>query len=325
MDPAQRIKRHKDDWAELERLLVALDNVRRPVRAEDIDRLTTLYKAAATHLSAMRTQWPNDSTTTYLNHLVARAHHVLYRQNDKGGSRFRRFFGAYFPNLILQRRAFILMACALFLLGLIAGYAAVWSDPLNVHLVLPSNIANAIDPAATDDPRGDLHSPLVSTEIFINNIRVAMLAFVSGVTLGFGTVYLLVFNGLLIGALAAVFAQAGETYVFWAYILPHGIIELVAIFIAGGAGLYMGYRFFVPGAYTRKRQFLQAAQESVLLLVGTLPLFVIAGLIEGYITPSDLSLGVKYAVAGATLLLLAVYVALGSLRARFAPSGSGTR
>ncbi|WP_276353067.1 stage II sporulation protein M [Cohnella caldifontis] len=322
MDPAQRIKRYKDDWSELERLLGALDKVRGPIRAEDIDRLTALYKSASAHLAAMRTQWPGDSTTTYLNHLVARAHHVLYRQNEKGASRVRQFFGVLFPSLIRRRFPFVLAAGALFLLGMIAGFAAVWADPLNMHLVLPAHIAGTIDPAATDQPRGDLHSPLVSTEIFINNIRVAMLAFVSGVTLGFGTLYLLAYNGLLIGALAAVFMQAGKSYVFWAYILPHGVIELAAIFIAGGSGLYMGYRFFVPGAYTRKRQFLQAAKESVQLLLGTIPLLVVAGIIEGYVTPSELTLGVKYAVAGATLVLLALYCFYGSIRGRSAPSNS---
>ncbi len=325
MDPAQRIQRYKEVWSELERLLDALNHIRRPISAGDIDRLTALYKSAAAHLSAMRTQWPNDPTATYLNHLVARAHHVLYKQSDKGASRIGRFLGTYFPSLIRRRQPFILIAGALFLLGMIAGFAAVGSDPLNLYLVLPANIANAIDPAATNAPRGDLHSPLVSTEIFINNIRVAMLIFVSGVTLGIGTVYLLAYNGLIVGALAAVFMQAGESYVFWAYILPHGIIELTAIFIAGGAGLYMGYRFFVPGAYPRKRQFLQAAKESVQLLLGTIPLFVIAGIIEGYVAPSQLPLGVKYAAAGGTLLLLVLYYVYGQFRARSALSNPGIR
>ncbi|MFB9276588.1 stage II sporulation protein M [Cohnella cellulosilytica] len=325
MDPAQRIQRYKEDWSELERLLGALNHIRRPISAGDIDRLTALYKSAAAHLSAMRTQWPNDPTTTYLNHLVARAHHVLYKQSDKGAGSIGRFLGAYFPSLIRRRQPFILIAGALFLLGMIAGFAAVWTDPLSLHLVLPANIADAIDPAATNAPRGELHSPLVSTEILINNIRVAMLIFVSGVTLGIGTVYLLAYNGLIVGALAAVFVQAGESYVFWAYILPHGIIELTAIFIAGGAGLYMGYRFFVPGAYPRKRQFLRAAKESVQLLLGTIPLFVIAGIIEGYVTPSELPLGAKYAAAVGTLLLLALYYVYGRVRARSVPSNPSIR
>jgi uncharacterized membrane protein SpoIIM required for sporulation len=149
-----------------------------------------------------------------------------------------------------------------------------------------------------------------------NNIRVAVLAFVSGITLGLGTIYLLVTNGLLIGALAAVFVQSGKSYIFWAYILPHGIIELTAIFIAGGAGLYMGYRIFVPGPYSRKHRFLESAKESAQLMLGTIPLFVIAGIIEGYITPSAISLEAKYLVASATLLLFAVYYVYGASKQR---------
>ncbi|UJF32577.1 stage II sporulation protein M [Paenibacillus hexagrammi] len=173
-------------------------------------------------------------------------------------------------------------------------------------------MADQIDPSKTADPRGDLHSPLISTAIMTNNIRVAVMAFISGVTLGFGTAYLMISNGLIVGALAAVFMQSGKSYVFWAYILPHGIIELSAIFIAGGAGLYMGYRFFVPGPFPRRARFLESAKESAQLLIGTVPLFVIAGIIEGYITPSTLSLEVKYLIAGGTLVILALYYMYGA-------------
>jgi uncharacterized membrane protein SpoIIM required for sporulation len=114
--------------------------------------------------------------------------------------------------------------------------------------------------------------------------------------------------------------QSGKSYVFWAYILPHGIIELAAIFIAGGAGLYMGYRIFVPGPFSRKYRFLESAKESAQLLLGTIPLFVIAGIIEGYITPSTFSLEAKYIVAGATLLLFAVYYTYGSRKGKLLTS-----
>jgi uncharacterized membrane protein SpoIIM required for sporulation len=147
-----------------------------------------------------------------------------------------------------------------------------------------------------------------------NNIKVAVLAFVGGITFGVATVYFMIFNGLLLGALAAVYWQAGKSYEFWAYILPHGVIELTAIFIAGGAGLYMGYRMFVPGQYPWGLQLIRTAKESVQLLMGTIPLFVIAGIIEGFITPSSLSLTTKYAVAIGTLALLTGYYIYGRLR-----------
>src|SRR5699024_5408907 len=105
----------------------------------------------------------------------------------------------------------------------------------------------------------------------------------------------------------------GMSYEFWAYIVPHGMIELTAIFIAGGAGLLMGYKLFVPGSYSRGYQLKENAKRSVQLFLGTIPLFIIAGIIEGFITPSTLSLEVKYAVALITIIGLLLYVTWGKL------------
>jgi uncharacterized membrane protein SpoIIM required for sporulation len=312
MDIPRFITLHKSKWTELEQLTEQLTRHTSPIRASQLDRFTELYKAVSSNLATLQTYRPADDTTMYLNHLVAKAHNVMYKENNKSNLQLQVLFLSYFPSMLRQRRLFIVFALILFVLGGLAGFIAVWNDPLNLYQIVPANIAAGIDPSQTAQPRGDLHSPIVSTTIMTNNIRVAVLAFVSGITLGIGTMYLLVTNGLLIGALAAVFLNSGKSYVFWAYILPHGIIELTAIFIAGGAGLYMGYRMFVPGFYSRKLRFLETAKESAQLLLGTLPLFVIAGIIEGYITPSSLTLETKYIIAGVTLILLAVYYAAGS-------------
>ncbi|WP_409343158.1 stage II sporulation protein M [Paenibacillus sp. MBLB4367] len=318
MDLGAFTRQHKPLWSELEQLLARFGKRKGRIAAEDVDRLTALYKSASSHLAALRTYRPNDETTQYLNHLVSRAHHAMYQESNKSSAQLRHFFGRHLIGLVRERRLFIILALVLFAVGGLSGYIAVWQDPANAYAVLPAGMADSIDPAKTELPRGDIHSPVVSTEIMTNNIRVAVLAFVSGITLGVGTVYLMLYNGLLIGALAAVFMHSGKSYVFWAYILPHGVIELTAIFIAGGAGFYMAYRMIVPTRYSRKYEFLQAAKQSAQLLIGTIPLFVIAGIIEGYITPSVLSLEVKYAVAGATLLLLAAYYAYGIRSARAA-------
>jgi uncharacterized membrane protein SpoIIM required for sporulation len=316
MDISRFIKEHKSQWTELEQLLAQMGNRKSRLHAEHLDRFTELYKTVSSHLATLQTYRPTDEMTFYLNQLVAKAHNVMYQENNRSSHQLRAFFLNYFPALIRKRKLFVAFALALFLIGGGSGYAAVWNNPLNLYQIVPPSLAAGIDPAKTDQPRGELHSPLVSTTIMTNNIRVAVLAFVSGITLGLGTVYLLVTNGLLIGALAAVFMQSGKSYIFWAYILPHGVIELTAIFIAGGAGLYMGYRIFVPGPYSRKHRFLESAKESAQLLLGTIPLFVIAGIIEGYITPSTMPLEAKYIVAGATLLLLAVYYVYGGASKR---------
>ncbi|SEC57511.1 stage II sporulation protein M [Paenibacillus sp. GP183] len=317
MEISRFIKEHKSQWTELEQLLAQMGKKRKSrLYAEHLDRFTELYKSVSSHLATLQTYRPADEMTFYLNQLVAKAHNVMYQENNRSSQQLRAFFLNYFPALIRKRKLFVVFALALFLIGGVSGYVAVWKDPLNLYQIVPPSMAAGIDPAQTNQPRGDLHSPLVSTTIMTNNIRVAVMAFVSGITLGLGTIYLLVTNGLLIGALAAVFVQSGRSYIFWAYILPHGVIELTAIFIAGGAGLYMGYRIFVPGPYSRKHRFLESAKESAQLMLGTIPLFVIAGIIEGYITPSAISLEAKYLVAGATLLLLAVYYVFGASKQR---------
>ncbi len=311
MEINRYIRDNKAIWTELEALLNQMNKKKSKLHATQLDRFTELYKAVSAHLATMQTVYPTNEATIMLNHLVARAHNTMYQESNKSSQQLRTFFLHYFPALIGTRALFILFALLLFGIGGLSGFLAVRADPLNLTLIVPANIAEGLDPTQTELPRENLNSPMMSTEIMTNNIRVAVLAFVSGITLGIGTVYLLIMNGLLIGALAAVFMQAGKSYVFWAYILPHGVIELAAIFIAGGAGLYMGYRIFVPGIYSRTHRLLETAKESAQLMLGTIPLFIIAGIIEGYITPSTLSLDVKYIVASVTLLLLIVYYVYG--------------
>ncbi|MEK8132286.1 stage II sporulation protein M [Paenibacillus filicis] len=316
MDIQRFIRDHRPVWSELERLLERFDRRKREVQAEEIDRLTSLYKQASSHLAYAQTYYAGDEVETFLNQLVTRAHHTLYAEQWKSGTRIGEFFKRHFIGYMLERRWFILLATLLFLIGGVSGFAAVWQDPLNLYAVLPASIADNVDPQRVGENHDSVQHAIMSSTIMTNNIRVAVLAFVSGITFGILTVYLMAYNGLIIGALAALFWQSGRSYSFWAYILPHGIIELTAIFIAGGAGLYMGYRMIVPGIYTRKYMFLRSVKESALLLIGTIPLFVIAGIIEGYITPSGLSLEVKYGFAGLTLLALAVYVMYGVVSGR---------
>lgn len=316
MDIQRLLRRYRTDWKELEELLGVFSKTPGRIESAHIRRLTRLYKKTSSHLSLIQTRYPQDELTGYLNRLVTEAHHTLYREKHRSAKQLSGFFRSYLFGMLSRRRSFIGAAALLFALGALSGFAAVLTDPGNLYAVLPQQIAGHVDPARTGKGLEAAPHAIISTQIMTNNIRVAVLAFVSGITFGIWTVYLLAFNGLLVGALAAVYWKAGESYLFWAYILPHGVIELTAIFIAGGAGLYMGYRMFVPGSRPWKLQLLQSAKESVQLLLCTVPLFVAAGIIEGYITPSALSLEAKYAVAVLTLLVLAAYCLYGSMQAK---------
>ncbi|NPV91977.1 MAG: stage II sporulation protein M [Firmicutes bacterium] len=310
------IREHKEDWSSLEDLLSRFHKQKHTISAQDIDLLTRLYRRSSTHLAYLRTYYPEDSATSYLNDLVTRAHHIVYREEYTSGHQLSHFFKSYFPSLIQKRGLFIGFAFLLFLVGALSGFLAIYYDPLNLYVVLPPEIAEGVSPDRLGEGHEFISHPVISAAIMTNNIRVAILAFVGGVTFGTFSFYLLLDNGLMLGALAAVFWRAGKLYPFFAYILPHGIIELTAIFIAGGAGLYMGYHMLVPGPYPWKHQFLRSARESAQLLLGTFPLFVIAAVIEGYITPSSLTLGAKYSVAAVTLILLAAYYRYGRFQER---------
>lgn len=307
MDVRSFVQRNREVWNELEDLLQLFAKQPKRAGAAEIDRLTLLYRTVSSQLSFMRTESPKEEVTGYLNHLVSRTHHMLYQEQYKSSHQLGYFFRQHLPSLLRKRWSFAAIACLLFLFGAVSGYLSVWLDASNLFAVLPDSMTKGIDPNRIGEGAKEAPHALLSTAIMTNNIRVAILAFVSGITLGIWTIYLMAYNGLIVGALAAYFAQSSKAYTFWAYILPHGVIELTAIFIAGGAGLYMGYTMLVPGPYPRKYALLRTAKESVQLLLGTVPLFVVAGLIEGYITPSGLSLETKYAFALLTLLLLAAF------------------
>ncbi|WP_274364008.1 stage II sporulation protein M [Paenibacillus thermotolerans] len=313
MELTSFIKRHKPLWTELERAADSMQRRAARLTAGDVDRFTALHKQVSAHLSFMNSNYPGNELTGYLNKLVSRSHNVLYRDSWSSTEGFKRFFATGFVSLLKERAAFIAFAAILMAAGFISGFAVVMNDPHQLSAIAPPQFAD-VDPSRIAEDRGDLTSSIDSAAIMTNNIRVAVLCFVSGITLGIGTLYLLVYNGVLIGALAAVFFRAGESYAFWAFILPHGVIELTAIFIAGGAGLYMGYVMMVPGPYTRKYRFFTSVRESVQLLLGTVPLFVVAGTIEGYVTPACIPLEAKYFVAALTLAALVLYYLYGRKR-----------
>lgn len=311
MDLKSFIKQHRGDWELLEQTLKELAKRKRSLTAERVEHFQWLYRKAVNHLSFSQTYFPDEEVTLYLNDLVAKAHNLLYRdQATTSLSQLKHFFGKTFIHLMIEQWRFILVAFLLFLIGGIGSFLAVMSDPLHIYSVLPTEIAKHVDPTQLGH-NGVIDSAAISAQIMTNNIQVAILAFVGGITLGGFTIYLLINNGIMLGALAALFWQYGKFYDFWAYIVPHGVIELTAIFIAGGSGMLMGYRILVPGPYSRAFQLKRQALHSVQLLLGTIPLFIVAGIIEGYITPAHISLEAKYAVSLLTVLALILYVWIG--------------
>ncbi|MRG87481.1 stage II sporulation protein M [Salinibacillus xinjiangensis] len=316
MNVKQFIKSYRRDWKELEQIVSRMQKQKWSITGTDIDEFHQLYQKSVRHLSYCQTYFPQEEVTQYLTELVSKSHNLIYKDQTSSGKQIRHFFSQTFVELLSGQWKAIIVAMCLFVIGLIGSFISVMNDPLHMYAMLPSEMTQGVDPEQIGAGEGPIDSPMMSASIMTNNIQVAILAFAGGITFGLLTVYLLIYNGMIVGALAGLFWHYGKSYEFWAFIVPHGMIELTAIFIAGGAGLLMGYKLFIPGPFTRGYQLKKQAKRSVQLLLGTIPLFVIAGIIEGFITPANLSLEFKYLFAIITVLALVVYVFTGKLLLR---------
>jgi len=185
-----------------------------------------------------------------------------------------------------------------------------WADPAFMRLLLAGPMLDTIE-------RGEMwtHSivgikPIASSAIMTNNLSVSFAAFAGGMLAGLGTAYMMLFNGLLIGVLATACARAGMSLALWSFVAPHGSLELPAIFIAGGGGLLLAKGILVPGFLSRRESLVEAAAVAVRLVLGIIPLLVVAGVIEGFVSPSDLAPAAKFAIGASMFVLLAAYVTL---------------
>jgi uncharacterized membrane protein SpoIIM required for sporulation len=198
-------------------------------------------------------------------------------------------------------------------------YGAVVYNPDNAQLFVPDSAVQEVQKraekkivvgwGARTEFEGLLSSPATSSFIMTNNIRVTIMAVALGITAGIGTAVVLISNGLMVGGLAGVATNVHANLLFWAVILPHGILELTAISIAGGAGLLLGRALYAPGDLPRRDALRLAGGEAAQLLVGVAVLLVFAGLIEGFITPLPMPPLLKVSFGLLTGLALVMYLA----------------
>jgi uncharacterized membrane protein SpoIIM required for sporulation len=305
------IERRRPHWDRLEALVGACD--RRGVgvlgRAE-LRELALLYRQTAADLSIVRDDRAAAPLARYLNTLLGRSHNLVYA----GGSAPRRgilhFYARVFPAVFRATLPYTLAAVALFLAGAIGGAAVTWADPGFARLLLAGPMLDTIE-------RGQMwtHSivsvkPLASSAIMTNNLSVSFAAFAGGIIGGLGSAYLMVFNGVMIGVLGIACHRAGMSVALWSFVAPHGALELPAIFIAGGAGLLLGRGLLAPGFQSRRDSLVESAAVAVRLLLGAIPLLIVAGTIEGFVSPTDIAPAVKFTIGASMLTLLAAYVFL---------------
>lgn len=299
------VQSNQADWSRLEYLLNFANSQKLP-KAE-FDELSQIYRKTSSHLAYAQTYFPDHETTDYLNQLVIRTHNILYGVAKKGYWRKTfKFFSEEFPRLYYERFNFFIISTLIFVVGTLLAFVLTYVDKDYGIYFMPSEMANMeIDTNAIATQQWN-HT-VVSSEIMVNNIMVAFKCFAFGILLGIGTIFTLFVNGTMLGGLAALFHLENEGLFFWAFILPHGVIELFVIMIAGAAGLSLAYRIFVPGDLTRRHAIIKEGLVTIKMMIGVVPLFVLAGIIEGFITPAPWPLWTKYGVALLTGVFLMIY------------------
>ncbi|MBD2022723.1 stage II sporulation protein M [Leptolyngbya sp. FACHB-36] len=305
------IARREPNWKQLDALLSRLEKRGlKALQTDEIKQLASLYRSVSADLARARTNQVGNTLVQDLQQLTSRAYSQIYQGSRRQEWRsVLEFYRWGFPAVVQQTWMYTAIATALFLAGALISWWFAWRDPVFLSLVLPESMISLVR-----DKRelwmGSIlgTEPLASSQIMINNLSVAFRAIAGGMTLGLFTVFVLLANGVLIGTVATLVGQNDLAYPFWAFVFPHGSLELPAIFLAGGAGLLIARGILFPGSYRRvdavKFYSLQAAQ----LVFGIIPMLVIAGIIEGFFSPSPIVPSpLKYAAGIGLFALLLSY------------------
>lgn len=282
--------------------------------AREVRALYEDYRRAAADLAYAQTHFPGSRTETHLNRLVGEAHAELYGAAPRRMGALIEFIARGYPRLLRKHARTLLLAAGLMATAAALGFLLAYVNYPLARIFIPEamrdGLGDAVEQGAALPELAVAVAPLLAAGITVNNIQVALLAFAGGMTFGALTVYAILTNGLMLGALAGVFAKAGESFYFWSLILPHGSLELPAIVLAAGAGLVLGRSLIAPGDLPRSAALKAVSADAVRIVLGTVPLFAIAGVIEGFITPSAIDPLLKLAFGFIAAMLLIAYITL---------------
>jgi uncharacterized membrane protein SpoIIM required for sporulation len=303
------LEKRKPHWGRLEELLN--DSARKGFKSlsrSELQELSLLYRQIAADLAVLREDTGSVNFARYLNQLLARAHNTIYSAHRASPSAILGFFLRTYPRIFRENLRYSAVAFLIFLVAGLVGSALTYHDPDFKVKILGPQMVETID-------RHEMwtHSivgikPVASSAIMTNNMSVSFMAFASGITCGVGTIYMMAFNGILIGVIGTACHLSGMSLQLWSFVAPHGVLELPAIFIAGGAGLKIADSLLFPGFLPRRESIGRAGSEAVKLLLGCVPILVIAGTIEAFVSPTELAVKFKFGLAAALFTLLIVYL-----------------
>jgi uncharacterized membrane protein SpoIIM required for sporulation len=303
------IQKRTPHWERLAALVASADQSRlRGLSRSELQELALLYRQVASDLSTLRQDRTSAAMAGKVNHLLARAHHIIYSGRKSTWRNFFLFLRDGYPLVFREQIGYVFAALVVMLVGTLVAAAFTLADPRFAAPILGPAVMNSIE-------RHEMwtHSivgvaPQAASGIMTNNLSVSFSAFAGGLLFGVGALYIEFLNGLMLGAVSVACQQAGMAIPLWSFVVPHGSLELPAIVIAGAAGLRLGHGMLFPGIYAWKDSVARAGAEAVRLVSGTIPMLFVAGCLEGFFSPSAAPVALKFAVGGGLFLLLLLWL-----------------
>jgi uncharacterized membrane protein SpoIIM required for sporulation len=303
------LQKRRPYWARADELVTRSEKSGiRTLNHHELRELAVLYRQGASDLSTVREDPSSQRLAQSLNQLLGRAHNCIYMGRRAKGTRIVEFYRYTFPAIFHETLPYTLAACAVFFALAVAGFVMAVVDPGFQGYFLGGAMMDSINKHQMWTHSIVSVKPLASSQIMTNNLSVSFATFAFGITAGLGTLWMLAFNGLLFGVVNAACWQAGMAGQLMSFVVPHGVLELPAIFIAGGAGLLIAKGLLFPGNLPRHVSLVREGGRAIQLALGIIPLLIVAGTIEGFVSPSDLAARWKYLLGAGLFGLLLLFV-----------------
>lgn len=308
------VDERKNNWKRLEELLAKTEGVSglRGLPRAEVRELGELYRRAATDLAVARAETKDSKLINYLNNLVIRSHGKIYRAEGQGLNLIWDFFAKDFPQTFRKNWKFVFVAFAVMMFFGVLGFVGTYNDINFADVLGVGQVRYMVESKTYWWMDLNDANQVGSSFIMVNNIRVSLMAFALGVLLCVGTLLILAFNGLHIGGTLGVCYKLDPSFgnALVTFMVGHGVIELFCIYIAAGAGMIIGYAIINPGNLSRVDAVKQKGLEATRLVIGCACILVLAGIIEGFLSPSALPIWVKYLTGISTGIAMLAYLLL---------------
>jgi uncharacterized membrane protein SpoIIM required for sporulation len=303
------LQQRRPYWVRVDELAARVEKSGiRVLSHHELRELAVLYRQTASDLATIREDASTQRLAQSLNQLLGRAHNCIYMGRRARASGVITFYRDTFPQAFHDTLPYTLAACAVFFAMAAAGLMMAILDPGFQRYFLGGAMMDSINKHQMWTHSVVSIKPLASSEIMTNNLSVSFATFALGITAGAGTLWMLAFNGLLFGVVNAACWQAGMSGQLLSFVAPHGVLELPAIFIAGGGGFLIAKGLLFPGALPRRVSLVREGGRAIRLALGIIPILIVAGTVEGFVSPSDLAVRWKYLLSAGLFGLLILFV-----------------